>query len=79
VDSEAPFQVYNEEGQAATKIIYFNTQGQVVKNGERPSGFIIYGTGSGLKNLIIEADTGLLVTEAAYVDGQAISLIYKSL
>jgi hypothetical protein len=79
IDSDSSFNVYNEEGGAATKIIYFNTQGQIIRRGERPSGFVIYNAGSGLKNLIIEADTGLLTTEAAYVDGEAISLIYKSL
>lgn len=79
VDSEAQFNVYNEESATPTKILYFNTQGTIVKNGERPSGFIMYNTGTGFKNLIIEADTGLLSTEAAYVDGEAISLIYKSL
>ncbi len=79
VDTGSPFQVYNEESDRSSKILYFNSQGTVVKEGERPSGFIIYNIGVGLKNIIIESDSGLLTTEAAYVDGRSLSLTYKSL
>jgi len=79
IDTETNFQVFNQESAQPTHILYFNSQGQIVKNGERPAGFVIYGVGQGLKNLIIESDSGLLTTEAAFVENASISLFYKAL
>jgi hypothetical protein len=80
IDSDAPFEVFNEDTTPSTKILYFNQAGQIIKGaGQKPSGFILYGTGKGLKTLIIESGTGLLTTEASFVDGEAISLLYKNI
>lgn len=79
VDTENSFEVFYENPDSATKIIYFDQQGRTLKSNNGASGFIIYGAGAGLKTLILEAGTGLITTELTYVDTEAIALLYKNL
>jgi hypothetical protein len=82
IDTEAPFEVFLEETKANTRIVYFNHAGQIIAPGDTSqlaNGFIVYGAGEGLKTLILQSESGWITTEMAYLDGETVSLMYKSL
>jgi hypothetical protein len=82
IDTEAPFEVFLEETKANTRILYFNHSGQIIPAGDASqlaNGFIVYGAGEGLKTLILQSEAGWITTEMAYLDGETVSLMYKSL
>lgn len=81
VDSDQAFEVFIDHQNEKTKILYLDQQGRTINKtpGTKPSGFIVYGVERGVHTLIIESEQGQIISEAVYVDGEAISLIYKAL
>lgn len=80
VDTDMPFEVFIDHQTEKTKILYMDQQGRTIQkaSGVKPAGFIIYGVDQGLHTLILESEQGQIQSEAAYVDGEAISLMYKA-
>lgn len=80
IDSDLPFEVFIDHQTEKTKILYMDQQGRTIQKASsvKPSGFIIYGVDQGLHTLILESEQGQIHSEAAYVDGEAISLMYKA-
>lgn len=79
VDSTEPFEVFVENSTPEKRIIYFDHSGKIVEKTTRHAGFVIYNMGLGLKTLILQTPAGRLHTETAYLDGESVALIYKSL
>ncbi len=81
VDTDQPFEVYIDHQNENTKILYLDQQGRTINKtaGMRASGFVVYGVERGLHTMVIESEQGQVVTEAVYVDGEAVSLIYKAM
>ncbi len=81
VDSEEPFEVYIDHQTEKTKILYIDQQGRTIQKsvGIKPAGFIVYGVEPGLHTLILESEQGQISSEAAYVDGESVALMYKAM
>jgi hypothetical protein len=81
VDTDQPFEVYIDHQGEKTKILYLDQQGRTINKtvGSKPAGFVVYGIDHGLHTLVIESEQGQIVSEAVYVDGEAVALIYKAL
>ncbi len=81
VDSDQPFEVYIDHQTEKTKILYLDQQGRTINKtvGVKPAGFVVYGIDHGLHTLVIESEQGQIISEAVYVDGEAVSLVYKAL
>jgi hypothetical protein len=80
-DTDQPFEVYIDHQNENTKILYLDQQGKTIHKtaGVKPSGFVIYGIERGLHTLVIESEQGQIVSEAVYVDTEAVSLVYKAM
>lgn len=82
VDTQEEFQVYLDKMVADYKVLYFDVYGEIIKPtdvGRQRAGFIFYNTNADLHTVLIESSSGSLVSELAYVDGESVALIYKSL
>lgn len=81
IDSDETFEVYVDHQTANSKLLYFDQYGKPFDkaSGQKPAGFLIYGIEHGLHTLILDSDQGPVHSEAAYVDGKAIALIYKTI
>ncbi len=81
IDTDEAFEVYVDHQTVNTKILYFDQYGKPFDktSGLKPAGFLIYGIGRGLHTLILDSEEGPVHSEAAYVDGKAIALIYKAI
>jgi hypothetical protein len=81
VDTDSTFEVYIDHQTERTKVLYLDSKGRTINKalGVKPSGFIIYGVDHGIHTIIIETEHGQIHSEAAYIDGEAVSLIYKAL
>jgi hypothetical protein len=80
IDSDESFEAYIDHQNDNTKILYFDQHGRTIEksSGVKPSGFIIYGVEPGVHTVILESEQGQIHSEAAYVDGESIALMYKS-
>lgn len=81
IDTEMPFEIFVENPEAGARVMYFDRKGWPVDRlqGEKAAGFVIYNMGEGLHTVIIQSQNGLVSTEAAYIDGSTVSLMYKSI
>jgi hypothetical protein len=82
LDTEETFNVYLDESIRDFKTLYFDVHGKIISpkdQGRRKAGVIFYDTGTGLHTVLIESATGQILSELAYVDGDAVALFYKPL
>lgn len=82
VDTQENFDVYLDKQVLDYKVLYFDSKGVIIKPnevGRQRAGFIFYNTGQDLHTVLIEVSAGQLVTELAYVDGEAVAVLYKAL
>lgn len=82
VDADTDFKVYLDKAVLDYKVIYFDAQGKIIKNtdvGTQKAGFIFYNTSLDLHTVLIETTSGQIVSEIAYVDGEAVAVLYKAL
>jgi hypothetical protein len=81
VDTDKPFEVYIDHQSEQTKLLYLDQQGRTINKtaNMKASGFVIYNIEHGIHTLIIESEHGQITSEAVYVDGEAISLVYKAI
>lgn len=82
VDTQEHFQVYLDKAVLDYKVLYFDVQGNILTPkdvGRQRAGFIFYNTSSDLHTVLIETNSGQMVSELAYVDGESVAVLYKSL
>lgn len=81
IDTDSTFEVYIDHQNERTKVLYLDSKGRTINKslGVKPSGFVIYGVDHGIHTIIIETEHGQIHSEAAYIDGESVSLIYKAL
>lgn len=82
VDTQEHFEAYLDKAVLDYKILYFDSRGEIIHPkdvGRQRAGFIFYNTSEDLHTVLIETTSGQIVTELAYVDGEAVAVVYKSL
>lgn len=82
VDTQEHFEAYLDKAVLDYKVLYFDVQGNIIDKkdaGRQRAGFIFYNTSSDLHTVLIEVNSGQIVSELAYVDGEAVAVLYKSL
>lgn len=82
VDTQEEFQVYLDKMVLDYQVLYFDIHGDIIKPhevGRQRAGFIFYNTSTDLHTVLIESSSGAVVSELAYVDGESVALLYKSL
>lgn len=82
VDAQEQFNVFLDKAVLDYKVLYFDVKGNIISPkdvGRQRAGFIFYNTSSDLHTVLIETNSGQMVSELAYVDGEAVAVLYKSL
>lgn len=82
IDTQEHFEAYLDKAVLDYKVLYFDVRGNIITKqdvGRQRAGVIFYNTSSDLHTVLIETNSGQLVSELAYVDGEAVAVLYKAL